>query len=65
MHGENTTQIETGMSKIIEEERTCFPKISSEEKHKLTKVQFKNAFATGVAFSTELHSRKINVPEYQ
>ena len=30
-----------------------------------SKVQLKNAFATGVAFKTELHSRNINVPEYQ
>ena len=30
-----------------------------------SKVQLKNTFVTGIAFKTELHSRKINVPEYQ
>ena len=29
--GEYTTQTETGMSKIIEEGPTCFPKTSSEK----------------------------------
>ena len=53
------------MFKIIEEGPTCFPKISSEKKHILTKVQLKNAFVTVVAFNTELPSRKLNVPEYQ
>ena len=31
----------------------------------LSKIQFKNAFVTGVVFNTELHSRKVNVSEYQ
>ena len=53
------------MSKNIEEGPTCFPKTSSETKHILSKVQLKNAFVTGVAFNTERHSRKINVPEHQ
>ena len=42
-----------------------FSKISSEKKHILSKVELKNAFVTDVEFNTELHSRKINVPEYQ
>ena len=53
------------MSKIIEERPRCFPKTSSEKKSILSKVHLKNAFVTGVAFNTELHSRKINVPEHQ
>ena len=65
VEGKNTTQTEAGMSKILEERPTCFPKISSEKKHILSKVELKNAFVTGVEFNTELHSRKINVPEHQ
>ena len=30
-----------------------------------SKVQIKNGFVTGIAFNTELHGRKINVPGYQ
>ena len=36
------------MSKIIEEEITCFSKPSSEKKHIQSKVQLKNAFVTGL-----------------
>ena len=53
------------MSKIIEEGPICFPKTSSEKKTYIGKVQPKNAFVTSVAFNTEIHSRKINVPEHQ
>ena len=35
------------------------------EKNVKSQVQLKNAFATGVAFNIELHSRKINVVEQQ
>ena len=49
----------------IEEGPTCFLKTSSEKKNILTKVQLKKTFVTGVEFNTELHSRKINVPEHQ
>ena len=42
----------------VEKGHTCFPKTSSEKKHILSKVLLKNTFATGVAFITELHSRK-------
>ena len=34
LEGESTTQLETGMSKIIEEGPTCFSKPSSSEKKK-------------------------------
>ena len=53
------------MSKVMEEWPTCFPKASSEKKLILSKVQLQNAFVTGGAFNTELHSRKTNVPEHQ
>ena len=33
VEGENTTETETGMSKIIEEGPICFPKTSSENKN--------------------------------
>ena len=36
VEGENTTQTETEMSKIIKEGATCFSKISSEKKHILS-----------------------------
>ena len=49
------------MSKIIEKGPTCFLKTSPEKKH----TQFKNALVAAVAFNTELHSRKIIVPEHQ
>ena len=48
VEGENTTQPETGMSKIIEEGPTYFSKQSSNKKHILSKVQLKNAFVTGL-----------------
>ena len=40
-------------------------KETSQRKHILSQVQFKNAFAAGAEFNIELHSRKINVPEHQ
>ena len=42
------------MSEIIEEVPTLFPKISSDKKHILSKVQFKNAYAC----NTELLQEK-------
>ena len=36
-----------------------------QKKNILSKVKFKNTFVTGVAFNTELHSGKINLPEHQ
>ena len=57
LEGESTTQLETGMSKIIEEGPTCFSKPSSKMTKKnpkkntqaiLSKVLFKNAFVTGL-----------------
>ena len=44
VEGENTTQPETGMSKIIEEGPICFPRPS--QRNILSKVQLKNAFVT-------------------
>ena len=49
----------------VKEWPTCFSKTLSEKKHILSKVKLKNTFGTDVAFNTELHSRKINVPEHQ
>ena len=49
------------MSKIVKEGSTCFPKPSSEKKHKLSKVQLKNAFVIGLT----QNYIKINVPEHQ
>ena len=40
-------------------------KKTSETKHLLSQVHFKNAFVAGAAFNIELNSRKINVPEHQ
>ena len=40
-------------------------KKKSEKNHLLSQVQLKNAFITDAAFNIELHSRKINVTEYQ
>ena len=50
------------MSKIIGEGFTCFPKTSSENK---TYTKYSLKLHCYVAFNTELHSRKINVPEHQ
>ena len=60
--GEIATQTETGVSKIIGEGFTCFPKTSSENK---TYTKYSLKLHCYVAFNTELHSRKINVPEHQ
>ena len=49
IEGENTTQNETEMSKII-------------EKYVLSQVQLKNTFITEAVFNTELHSRKNKCP---
>ena len=35
------------------------------KKNILSEVQLKNAFVAGLVFNTELHTRKINVPEHQ
>ena len=50
------------MSKIIGEGFTCFPKTSSENK---TYTKYSLKLHCYVAFNTELHSRKINVPEHK
>ena len=48
VEGEDTTQPETGMSKIIEEGPACVSKPSPEKKYIRSKVQLKNAFVTGL-----------------
>ena len=49
------------MANIVKEGPTCFT-THLKKNNILTKAQLKNAFAKGVAFNTELHLRKINVP---
>ena len=49
------------MANIVKEGLICFT-THLKKNNILTKAQLKNAFAKGVAFNTELHLRKINVP---